>query len=91
VLDGILLANALHFVRDGQAVLERLVERLRPGGRVVLVEYDRRAASRWVPFPIPASGWPALAVAAGLAGARITATRPSEYQGILYVGAATKP
>jgi SAM-dependent methyltransferase len=89
-LDGILLANALHFVRDGEAVLERLVAGVRPGGRVVLVEYDRRAGSRWVPYPIPAARWPEWAVAAGLTGARITATRPSEYQGILYVGAAEK-
>ena len=90
-LDGILLANALHFVHDGQVVLERLVTGLRPGGRVVLVEYDRRAASRWVPYPIPAARWPEWAVAAGLTNARITATRPSEYQGILYVGAAARP
>jgi SAM-dependent methyltransferase len=89
-LDGILLANALHFIRDGQDVLERLVEGLRPGGRVVLVEYDRRAPSRWVPYPIPASRWPDLAAGVGLTGAKITATRPSEYQGIMYVGTATK-
>jgi trans-aconitate methyltransferase len=90
LLDGILLANALHFVRDAPGVLGRLVERLRAGGRVVIVEYDRRDASRWVPYPIAASRWPELAVAAGLTGARITATRPSAYQGILYAGTAAK-
>ena len=90
-LDGILFANSLHFVPDAHAVLGRIVKRLRAGGRAVIVEYDRRAASRWVPYPIPASRWPELAVAAGLENATITATRPSEYQGILYVGAAMKP
>jgi len=90
LLDGILLANSLHFVRDAQGVLGKLVERMRAGGRVIVVEYDRRAASRWVPYPIPASRWPDLASAAGLTGATITATRPSAYQGTIYVGAATK-
>lgn len=91
LLDGILLANALHFVRDSRGALARLVERLRGGGCVVLVEYDRRAASRWVPYPIPMSQWPELASSAGLAGATVTATRPSAYQGILYAATATKP
>ena len=89
-LDGILLANALHFVRDPERVLSRLVEHLRPGGRAIVVEYDRRAASEWVPFPIPASRWPRLAESAGLAESAITATRPSSYSGILYTGVATR-
>jgi SAM-dependent methyltransferase len=90
-LDGILLANALHFVRDPERVLSRLVEHLRPGGRAIVVEYDRRKASQWVPFPLPASRWPRLAESAGLAEATITATRPSSYSGILYTAVATRP
>ena len=89
-LDGILLANALHFVRDAEGVLSGLAQHLRPGGRVVVVEYDRREASQWVPFPIPATRWPALATAAGLTDPSITATRPSSYSGILYTGAARR-
>ncbi|HEY6865904.1 MAG TPA: class I SAM-dependent methyltransferase [Candidatus Eisenbacteria bacterium] len=89
-LDGILLANALHFARDAGAVLARLAEWLRPGGRVVLIEYDRRRASRWVPYPIAPDRLPALAAAAGLSTPVITATRPSAYGGILYVAAADK-
>jgi SAM-dependent methyltransferase len=88
--DGILLANALHFVRDAERVLSRLVEDVRPGGRVIVVEYDRRAPSRWVPYPIPASRWPRLAESAGLVEPTITATRPSMYSGILYAGVATR-
>lgn len=89
-LDGILLANALHFVRDTERVLSRLVKYLRPGGRVVLVEYDRRGASRWVPYPIPSSRWPGLATSARLTEPKITATRPSSHAGILYTGVATR-
>jgi trans-aconitate methyltransferase len=89
-LDGILFANALHFVRDQGSVLGRLVKLLRPGGRVVIVEYDRRAASRWVPYPVDAGAWPSLAQTVGLVNPRITARTPSVYAGDLYVGVAEK-
>jgi len=90
-LDGILLANSLHFVRNGDGVLARLVRWLRPGGRVVLVEYDQRAASRWVPYPIASERWPEMAAAAGLTNPAIVGTRPSEYQGVLYAAIADRP
>jgi SAM-dependent methyltransferase len=90
-LDGMLLANALHFVRDAGTVLARLVTHLRPGGRVVLIEYDRRRASPWVPYPIPSSSLPALAAAACLTAFIVTATRASLFGGVLYVAAADAP
>ena len=89
-LDGMLLANALHFVPDAGRVLARLAAWLHPGGRVVLIEYDRRGASRWVPYPIPVSQLPALAAPAGLSAPTITATRPSRFGGVLYVAAADR-
>jgi SAM-dependent methyltransferase len=90
-LDGIVLANALHFVPDAAAVLERLVMLVRSTGRVVIVEYDRRARSRWVPYPIASAEWPELAKEAGLVNPRITGRRQSEYAGELYVGVAERP
>jgi hypothetical protein len=84
-LDGVLLANALHYVRDAAAMLARVAAMLRPGGRVVLIEYDRRAPNPWVPFPIPMADLPALAAAAGLTPPVFVATRPSAFGGDLYV------
>jgi ubiquinone/menaquinone biosynthesis C-methylase UbiE len=86
-LDGMLLANALHFIRDTERVLARLAERVRPGGRVVIIEYDRRAATPWVPYPIPTARLPGLAASVGLSTPTITATRRSMFGGILYVAA----
>ena len=83
-LDGVLLANALHFVRDQAAVLKRVASMVRAGGRVIVIEYERRAASRWVPYPLPVAKLESLARDARLGAPRVTARRPSRYQGELY-------
>ena len=88
-LDGMLFANSLHFVRSADAVLNRLVQWMRPGARVVFVEYDRRPASRWVPYPVDAERLPAICAAAGLTTPMKTGARPSDYGGELYVAFAT--
>lgn len=86
-LDGLLLANALHFVPDAAATLARLTSsHLAPGGRVVVIEYDGRPPSRWVPYPIDADRLPVLAASAGLGEPTIVATRPSAFGGRMYVG-----
>jgi trans-aconitate methyltransferase len=84
-LDGMLFANALHFVREPASVLTQLVTWLRPGGSVVVVEYDGRRANRWVPYPIDVAQLERVAAAAGLSQPVITATRPSAYGGTIYV------
>jgi trans-aconitate methyltransferase len=90
MLDGILLVNALHFVRDADGVLAQLVTRVKAGGWVVFVEYDRRAASRWVPYPIAPSRLPALAESAGLSPFEVTGRRASAFGGDLYIAIAAK-
>ncbi len=90
-LDGLLLANSLHFVSDAEAVLGRLAGWVRPGGRVVVVEYDRRAASRWVPYPIPLARLSALVASAGFSAPTVTGARPSAFGGAIYVAAADRP
>ena len=91
LLDGALFANSLHFLRDADEALARLVALVKPGGRVVFVEYDRRAPSRWVPYPISSARLPTLAASAGLTSPVVTTTRPSAYGGELYVAAADVP
>src|SRR5262245_474370 len=86
-----LFAHALHFVRDADLVLARLVERLRPGGRVVLVEHDPARTVDGCRIRSPIARLPELAASAGLSTPEVTAKRPSAYGGDLYVAAATRP
>jgi trans-aconitate methyltransferase len=88
LLDGLLLANSLHYVRDQATVLGRLVAWVKPGGRVVIVEYDRRRANRWVPYPISIARLHELTTACGLSAPTIVARMPSQYEGELYVAVA---
>jgi SAM-dependent methyltransferase len=85
-LDGVVVANALHFVPyERQApVLERIAGLAGPGCPIVVVEYERRRANRWVPYPIDRSALAAVAREAGLSAPVLLATRPSRYSGILY-------
>src|ERR671935_483286 len=64
-LDGIVMANSLHFVRDKLPLLERLRAMLVRGGRFVLVEYDSDRGNLWVPHPISMTAWRALSLRAG--------------------------
>jgi trans-aconitate methyltransferase len=50
-LDGVLMANALHYVRDHAAFLRRCDAHARRR-RVLLVEYDTDQANPWVPYPL---------------------------------------
>jgi SAM-dependent methyltransferase len=89
-LDGMLFANSLHYVREPGALLVKMRGDLRPGGRVVIVEYDRRRPNPWVPFPIDAADLPALAREAGLAEPVVAARGPSAFGGDLYVAFADR-
>jgi ubiquinone/menaquinone biosynthesis C-methylase UbiE len=88
-LDGLLLANLLHFVRDQAGLLQRLAGHLPPAGQLLLIEYEQRLPIPWVPFPVPFARFSALAVAAGFTQPRPVGTRRSPSSGrVLYAAAA---
>jgi SAM-dependent methyltransferase len=86
VLDGAVLANALHFVPyDEQArVLEQIARLVAAGGSIVVVEYERRAANRWVPYPVSFEALGVLTRGLRLGPPTRLATRPSRYSGSIY-------
>jgi ubiquinone/menaquinone biosynthesis C-methylase UbiE len=83
-LDGVVMANSLHFVRRKEKVLTLVRGLLRPGGRLVLVEYDADAGTAWVPYPVSWAAWPPLARGSGFSGTRLIGRVPSRFLGAIY-------
>jgi SAM-dependent methyltransferase len=83
-LDGVVMANSLHFVRHKAGVLAHVRAALRPGGRLVLVEYDADTGNEWVPFPVSFDSWRRLAADAGFLGTRSIGRVPSRFLGAIY-------
>jgi len=89
-LDGVVMANVLHFVADAEEALRTVAAQLRPAGRLVLIEYEGRRPSRWVPHPVSAARFAELAPASGFAPPQVVATRPSAYGGDIYVAVTVR-
>ena len=83
-LDGIVMANSLHFERDQLTVLRLVGGYLRPAGRLILVEYDTDHGNPWVPFPLSFRSWAALAREAGFGETQRLASVPSRFLGSIY-------
>ena len=88
---GVLMANALHFVPDPEAVLRGLSGRLPSGGKLLLVEYDRSRGNSWVPYPVTLRRFRELAAAVGLAPPEEIGRRSSRYQGQMYAAVSRRP
>jgi ubiquinone/menaquinone biosynthesis C-methylase UbiE len=89
-LDGIVMANSLHFQGDACASLAHAVQWLKVGGRLIIIEYDVQRASPWVPHPVPWSRLPDIAECAGLSDMRLIDVRPSRYHGRVYSAVGVK-
>jgi ubiquinone/menaquinone biosynthesis C-methylase UbiE len=89
--DGVLAANSLHFVSDPLAVVARARALLRPGGRLILVEYDADRGNPWVPHPFSFGTWQSLAAQAGLMATRQIGRVPSRFLGAIYAAVSDEP
>lgn len=88
LLDGIVMANSLHFVERKSGVLAQVRSYLRYGGRLIIVEYNTDHSNRWVPFPFSFTTWQRLAADAGFEYTALLATRSSSFLGEFYSAAS---
>ncbi len=84
LLDGIVMANSLHFVRNKAALLKQIHGYLRIGARLLLVEYNIDRGNTWVPYPLSFPTWEVLAGQNGFSQTTMLEDRPGRYLGSMY-------
>lgn len=87
-LDGVVMANSLHFVRRKEPVLQLVRGYLKPGAALLLVEYNTDRGNIWVPHPLSFATWQQLASRCGFARTELLATRPSSFFGEFFASAS---
>ncbi len=89
-LDGVVMANSLHFVRKKDDVLQRVASYLRPRGRLLLVEYNVDRGNMWVPYPFSYETWKMLASKNGFIETQLLERRPSRFLDEMYSALSLK-
>ncbi len=90
-LDGIVMANSLHFVKRKPPIVRQICEKLKPTGRFIVIEYNTNARNYAVPYPFDEREFIHLANSAGLRHAEIIARVSSRFLGEMYCGIARQP
>ncbi len=87
-LDGVVMANSLHFEQRKEGVLHLVRGYLKRDGRLLLVEYNTDKGNMWVPHPLSFGVWEKLAARSGFVRTELLATRPSRFLGEFYAAAS---
>lgn len=88
-LNGILMANSLHYIRGKKTFLQKLEPAFIGQKQWLIVEYDTESANRWVPFPLSFNQLRSLFLSLGYTAEKIN-TRQSAYGGEMYAALITR-
>lgn len=88
-LDGIIMANSLHYLKDQTQFLVKIKDYLKPEGKLVIVEYNTNKGNTWVPYALAYKKFHEIAKEAGYKNISLLKKKPSDWLADFYSAEAT--
>jgi SAM-dependent methyltransferase len=83
-LDGIMMANSLHYIADKETLIGKLENHFAETPAFLIVEYDTARVNRWVPYPVSFNQLQDLFTRLGYHSMTKLAEQPSKFGGSMY-------
>jgi len=90
-LDGIIMANSLHYVKEQAPFLTKIRDFLKPDGKLVVVEYNTEEGNQWVPYPVSYPKFEEIAEQGGFIDTELLEKIPSTYWNEMYSAQTIAP